>query len=1069
METVEPAATLQKVDRLLRVQAWQQVERLLAPLQSRFPRSADVLVARAKLACMRSEFKPARDYLEHALAIEPNHRAGLATLGVVCQLLGDADGALFCLERAHALAPQDPEVMGNLGHVYTMHARMDEAIELLERALTIAPDSAVLRNNLGRAFVENGRFEEALVHLNHALRINPRYNSALYNRGMALLGTGSLETGWAEWEHRFNADCTAKRSPTYGSLPMWQGESLVGKRILVYAEQGLGDELLFASCIPDLVKQGADVFLQCNPRLAPLFARSFPGVTVHGGPRDEALEWLTEAGGVHVQSPAGSLARYLRRSLGDFPAANAYLRPDPNRVMYWRRRLAELGLGLNVGFAWRSRLQDPLRQRRYAQLSEWLDLFRLRGVNMICLQYDDCDAELAELTKRHGVQMTRFPDLDLFNNLDDSVALMSALDRVISVITSTFRFAAGAGVETWLLAPPMRNWVNLGTDHLPWYPSVRVFRQTELGRWDDVVSRVVEECRLLIAGAESIVGEVPATQNVIRATVSVGLASHQRGDYLAAEQAYRDVLRDNSCDAEASMLLGALLAQTGRAEEGLQHVQHALALEPKAPLIYVNLGFVYQKLGRRDEEITAYESACRLDPTLRAARLNLCKALIEFGDVPRSAAEVDRALALFAGDADFLGQCARAWESAGEGARAQALLERAVEVEPSAAVWRNDLGRILFQQGRDALAREQFQFTVRAQPDWAEAWVNLGAATAEPGQAIAHFERALKIDPFCAQAHQNLALNCLAQGDLHRGWNEWSWRLRDAELYKISKAYDWIALWQGEDLRGKTLLVHPEQGIGEEILFASCISDLSAGGVRGIVQCDRRLAPLFARSFPDVTVHAGDRYEDGGWAKELGNVYRRAPGGTLPQYLRTRVADFPQRAHLRADNGGVTTWRYRLAELGTELKVGICWRGGAGGRRSVMKSSALVDWLPILKTAGVRFINLQYAALPHERRQIAQEADGWATVFHDVDLFNDIDETAALVSALDLVICSSGFILHLAGALGQRTWLLGQPVSKYLPLGTHRIPWYPTVKWWPSAGGQQGAVEVSEALAACVR
>lgn len=1069
MEKIEPAATLQKVDELLRVQAWQQVERLLAPLHSRFPRSADVLVAQAKFACMRREFKRARGYLDQALAFDPNHRDGLATLGVVCQLLGDTNGALNSLERAHALAPQDTEVMGNLGHVYTLHARMDDAIQVLERALALAPDSAVLRNNLGRAFVENGRFEDALAHLNHALRINPRYNSALYNRGMALLGSGSLETGWAEWDHRFNADCTAKRSPTYGSLPLWQGESLAGKRILVYAEQGLGDELLFASCIPDLVKQGADVFLQCNPRLSPLLARSFPSVTVHGGPRDEGLEWLTRAGGVHVQSPAGSLPRYLRRSLQDFPASNAYLRPDPTRVAYWRRRLAGLGPGLKVGMAWRSRLQDPLRQRRYAQLSDWLELFRLQGVTMICLQYDDCGAELAELANQHGVHMTRFPDLDLLNDLDDSVALMSALDRVVSVITSTFRFAAGAGVETWLLAPPMRNWVNLGTGQLPWYPTVRVFRQTLLGRWDDVVTRVVNEFRSLTIGVGLTRVEAPAAKQDRRAKVSAGLVSHQRGDYLAAEQAYREALRGNPGDAEALMLLGALLAQTARAEEGLQHLKHALALEPHAPQIYVNLGFAFQKLGRRDEEISAYRRACQLDPNLRAARLNLCKALIESGDAASAASEVDRAELTFASDANFLGQCAHAWESIGESARAQALLERAVVLEPSAAAWRNDLGRLLFEQGRDALAREHFRIAVRAQPNWAEAWVNLGAATAEPEQAIAHLEHALKMDPFCEQAHQNLALNCLAQGNFDRGWSEWNWRLRDAELFKISKAYDWIPLWQGEDLRGKMLLIQPEQGIGEEILFASCIPDLYAGGVHCVVQCDRRLAPLFARSFPGVIVHGGERFEDGEWARKLGNVELRAPGGTLPQYLRARVVNFPRRSYLRADETRVAEWRRRLNGLGSELKVGICWRGGAGGRRRAVKSTALVDWLPILKTTGVRFINLQYAALPEERRQIAEEADGLATMFQDIDLFNDIDETAALVSALDLVICPSGFMMHLSGAIGQRTWLLGQPVSKYLPLGTNRIPWYPTVKWWPSANGRQRYAEVSEALAAGVR
>lgn len=488
---VEPAAILKKINELLSRQDFQQAISLLNPLLNNYPHSSSVLITSAKCHCMQNDYESAHHALEKALLSDPNNSEALATLGVVHQMLGNPHGALDSLERALALDEDNIEVMGNLGHVYTLHAKIEQAIKLLERAVSIAPNNAVILNNLGRVLIENGRFNDALIYLNRALTVNPSYSSALYNRGMAKLGIGELEVGWSEWESRFRANCSAKRSPTYGTLPLWQGESLQGRSIVVYAEQGLGDELLFASCIPDLAKRARQVFLQCNPRLVSLFSRSFPDVIVHGGPRNEPVDWLMQYGGVDYQTPAGSLSRYLRSDLGQFPKENVYLKADLKRVTYWKNRLLEIGPGLKVGFAWRSKLQDPLRCRRYTQLSDWLEMYKLRHVKIICLQYDDCTLELDALERDHGVRLKRFPEVNLMNDLDESVALMSALDLVISVITSTFRFSAGAGVETLLLAPAIRNWVNLGTDGLPWYPTVRVFRQLEMGRWDDVVDRIV--------------------------------------------------------------------------------------------------------------------------------------------------------------------------------------------------------------------------------------------------------------------------------------------------------------------------------------------------------------------------------------------------------------------------------------------------------------------------------------------------------------------------------------------------------------------------------------------------
>lgn len=1066
----EPAATLRKVDDLLRGQAWQQAETLLKPLYLDFPRSSGVLVALAKCHCMQGDFDFARRYLEQALTYDPSHGDALATLGVVFQMLGDGLGALDCLERALALDENNTEVMGNLGHVYTLNARMEEAITLLECAVAMAPDSAVLRNNLGRAMVESGYFNDALIHLNHALHVDPHYASALYNRGMARLGMGHLETGWPEWEFRFRANCSAKRSPAYDALPLWQGESLQGKCIVVYAEQGLGDELLFASCIPDLAKQAGQVFLQCNPRLVSLFARSFPSVTVHGGPRDEPLDWLRRFGGANFQIPIGSLPQYLRRRLDEFPGTNAYLKADSERVAYWKQRLVAMAPGIKVGFAWRSKLQDPLRRRRYTQLSDWLAMFRTLGVQTICLQYDDCTEELDTLARDHGVCLTRFPELDLMNDLDESVALMSALDLVVSVITSTFRFAAGAGVETWLLAPPVRNWVNLGTDGLPWYPTVHMFRQSVMGQWDDVVSRVVDSLKVKIGDPTELVDLTFKPANSIRMMAADGLRYHQEGDFAAAERHYHSVLSLDNDDVETLMLLGTLLAQTGHAEEGLLLLTKAAILGPRVAHVHINLGFVYQKLGRYNEEIAAYRSACKLDPTLRVTWLNLGKVLNQSGRWQEAIAEMDRAMELFPASAEIQSVCGKALLAIGEPARAEMLLRRAVELEPNNAASRNDLGRCLFELGRDAQALAEFRVAVQLKPDWAEAWVHLGASTQEPSEAQVHLERALEIDAHMPQAHQNLALNLLAQGNLDCGWEEWEWRLKSAEPFKISTAYDTIPLWRGEDIHGKTLLVHAEQGIGEELLFSSCIPDLLARGTRCLVQCDVRLESLFKRAFPGAMIHGGPRLENGDWLSAYGQIDVRVPSGTLPKWLRKQVSDFPcTPGHLWADKERVAYWRRRLDTDEVALKVGICWCGGASGRHRSVKSTALADWEAVLRTKGVRFFSLQYGVDSDEADRVRETVGVEVRHISEIDLYNDIDDTAALISALDLVISTSGYILHLAGSLGRPTWLLGPPMSKYLPLGTSTIPWYPSVRWWPKPDWDKNLKNVAAALVSCAR
>jgi hypothetical protein len=238
---------------------------------------------------------------------------------------------------------------------------------------------------------------------------------------------------------------------------------------------------LFATCLPDLAEAGATVTFIANPRLPSLLARTYPEVRLLPDPAlsGQALP-LDTVGPADFETPLGSLPRWLRRSLHDFPAANRPLAPDPVRRDLWRQRLGALGPGLKIGICWRSGSLTPERARHYSRLDAWGPIFALSGVSWINLQYDDCAAELRDVEERFGVSIHRWDDLDLRNDLEGVVALMSGLDAVITAPTAVSSFAGALGVPTWQLDSGS-DWTVGGADRSPWFPSIEVVRRDERG------------------------------------------------------------------------------------------------------------------------------------------------------------------------------------------------------------------------------------------------------------------------------------------------------------------------------------------------------------------------------------------------------------------------------------------------------------------------------------------------------------------------------------------------------------------------------------------------------------
>jgi tetratricopeptide (TPR) repeat protein len=477
---IELGAVLVKLGRLDAAEtAYRQALAINPDYGETWLRLADVLKARGDLDA-------AIDGYRAAVARDPALADAHCQLGYALYKAGRYNESRPCFDAALMLRPDFAEAHHNLGLLLLETGYPAEALRSFERALAIHPDAAEIRACVAHALRDLGRLDEALMHYEAALARQPGFADAVINRSYALLLREDYAAGWAEYERRFDIGAMPPRGFPFAP---WRGEPLAGKRILVYAEQGLGDEIMFASCLPDLLRVAGHCVIECNTRLAKLFRRSFPRAHVHGAGKDDDQGWVTELPPLDCQVAIGSLPSYFRRSPTDFPPHRGYLAADAARVGHWRRELAA-GSALRVGIAWRG---GSLRSRQFTRsiaLPQWLPLLRQRGAAFYALQYGDTAAELAQMHAQHGVSVRHLGNAS--DDLDELAAIISALDLVVSVDNTIAHLAGALGQTVWTLLPFSTEWrYPRSGEAMPWYPSARLFRQIQPLDWMPVMERAV--------------------------------------------------------------------------------------------------------------------------------------------------------------------------------------------------------------------------------------------------------------------------------------------------------------------------------------------------------------------------------------------------------------------------------------------------------------------------------------------------------------------------------------------------------------------------------------------------
>lgn len=479
-------------------------------------------------------------FYERAWRLDPKNSEIYHNLALIAWRMDMLDAAEKFTRLECQLAPNNPSGPINLGGVLRDQSKFEDAIEVVRAAIYQHPESADLWNAMGTILLESGDPVQAIIFYDEALRLNPDFarghnniayaheligdmekSLAHFDRAMknpaslrdevtmrhglslAQLATGRLKEGWTNYQSRLHREYN-NSTQFLITQPLWEGYDLTlihNKHLLLVGEQGIGDEIMMLSALPDLFKHigpEGKISLSCEERLIPLFKRSFPDLHIITPHRTRSIEGhpmrviigLDKAFTPDLWAPFGNMMSAVRHDIAQFPTSGGHLTPDPEKIKHFKAQLDNLGPGLKVGLCWKSKLMTAKRQKYFSPFTAWKPVLQTPDTVWINLQYGEIEAELAQCKEELGVTIHQMEGLDVMNQLDDLTALGAALDLAVGPMNTSTALVASAGTPAFIAAGQKHIWTQFGTEHMPWLPPARFMSSQSFGDWDTVMTKI---------------------------------------------------------------------------------------------------------------------------------------------------------------------------------------------------------------------------------------------------------------------------------------------------------------------------------------------------------------------------------------------------------------------------------------------------------------------------------------------------------------------------------------------------------------------------------------------------
>lgn len=628
MSTALPTTAVSKIGRLLQDAAalhragnLEAAEATYRKIQKIKPREPDSLHLLGLVRSQRGDAQEGVKLIKQALQVRddfPDAHMNLAL--ILSQQLGDLDGAEHHMRRAVQLKPT-PHACGNLGNLLRARGRHDDALAAFRTGKERNPRSIDGYVMYARALRMTDDAALMLAVALEGLALAPQHPTLHLLASEAYFALGRLAEGWRAYRWRFASLENRSASKTY-PLPMWQGEDLRGRSILVWTEQGPGDEIMYASMFADVITAAQRCIIQCSPRLAPVLRRSFPQAQIFD--RDLTAEELQ---GIDVQSAAGNLGEWLRPSFAAFPRTPSYLAADAARRDMLRAKYQGGGApSVLVGIAWKSAKVEGAADKSLSLL-EWGPVLQMPGVTFVNLQYGDCALELQEAMKGFGARIILDTEIDPLRDMDAYAAQVAAMDVVVTSSNTAAHVAGALGIPTLCMLPNAlgrgRRWYWFAAhEECPWYPSVHRFMQRQTGDW----LGVLRACGLALADLVAARG-VAITSYLL--SMAKAFAGAQRPE--DAEAYYLRLAAEKGRAAEAYFAVADMKKNALDADGAFAFLDKAIAADPKYWHAYNARGSILGRLNRFEDAIAAYTEGLAHNPSSPELHSNLGTALLRLG------------------------------------------------------------------------------------------------------------------------------------------------------------------------------------------------------------------------------------------------------------------------------------------------------------------------------------------------------------------------------------------------------------------------------------------------------
>jgi len=415
-----------------------------------------------------------------AIALQPSLAVAHFDLGHALRDAKDFDAALKEYQIYLKDRPEDPVGLAGLAHAYAGLGRHNEAMTAFDLAITFDPDFAEAYNKIGAFLCDRGQYQTAVPFHEKAVALAPTVPEWTFDYAIAQLRLEHFAEGWAAYESR----CDREHRPLVrkpAPPAYWRNEDLQGKTILIWMEQGLGDQILFSSILPALIARARHCIVECAPRLVPVFARSFPTAEIRGN--DDTSRPISPADEVDYQIAAGSMGQYLRPDRQSFPRHDGYLAADAAAAGAMRARYLDLAKGRRVvGLSWRTR-NVAENESKSIDLTDLASILRTPGVMFVNLQYGDCRTEIDKAKKLFGVEILEDPAVDPLRDMDAFFAQVAAMDLVVTTSNTTAHVAGAQNKPVWIMLSAVNSlmwyWFVNRPDS-PWYPSACLIRPSTI-------------------------------------------------------------------------------------------------------------------------------------------------------------------------------------------------------------------------------------------------------------------------------------------------------------------------------------------------------------------------------------------------------------------------------------------------------------------------------------------------------------------------------------------------------------------------------------------------------------